>query len=85
MHARIDNSVVRLLTRTGLDWTGKYQAIAAALRTLPAAQACLDGEFYRVQPDGITSFALIQNAPNGRAVPTSSTSSSTCSTWTVGT
>ena len=30
MHARLDRGAVRLLTRTGLDWTGKYPAIADA-------------------------------------------------------
>ncbi len=44
MHARLDRGDVRLLTRTGLDWTGKYPAIATALRTLPARLAYLDGE-----------------------------------------
>jgi len=27
MHARLDRGAVRLLTRTGLDWTHKYPAI----------------------------------------------------------
>jgi ATP-dependent DNA ligase len=31
MHARLDRGAVRLLTRTGLDWTHKYPAIASAL------------------------------------------------------
>ena len=31
MHARLDRGAVRLLTRTGLDWTPKYPAIAAAI------------------------------------------------------
>jgi ATP-dependent DNA ligase len=31
MHARLDRGAVRLLTRTGLDWTHKYPAIAAAV------------------------------------------------------
>ena len=62
MHARLDRGDVHLLTRTGLDWTGKYQVIAAALRKLPVAQAYLDAELCGVQPDGLTSFALIQNA-----------------------
>jgi ATP-dependent DNA ligase len=35
MHARLDAGDVRLLTRTGLDWTHKYQPIAAALSALP--------------------------------------------------
>ena len=29
MHARLDRGAVKLLTRTGLDWTHKYPAIAA--------------------------------------------------------
>ena len=36
MHARLDRGAVRLLTRTGLDWTHKYPATAAAVSTLPA-------------------------------------------------
>ena len=59
MHARLDRGAVRLLTRTGLDWTPKYPATAAALASLPARQAYLDGELcgrparwhHLVQPD----------------------------------
>jgi ATP-dependent DNA ligase len=36
MHARLDRGAVRLLTRTGLDSTHKYPAIAAAVASLPA-------------------------------------------------
>ena len=62
MHARLDRGAVRMLTRTGLDWTHKYPAIAAAVASLPARQAYLDGELCGVRPDGTTSFSLIQNA-----------------------
>src|SRR5881227_1060861 len=62
MHARLDRGAVRLLTRTGLDWTHKYPAVAAAAALLPARQAYLDGELCGVRPDGTTSFSLIQNA-----------------------
>src|SRR5438045_4636331 len=62
IHARLDRGAVGLLTRTGLDWTHKYPAIAAALASLPARQAYLDGELCGVRPDGTTSFSLIQNA-----------------------
>jgi len=62
MHALLDRGAVRLLTRTGLDWTPKYPAIAAAVAKLPARQAYLDGELCGVRPDGTTSFSLIQNA-----------------------
>ena len=62
MHARLERGAVRLLTRTGLDWTHKYPAIAAAVASLPAREAYLDGELRGIRPDGSTSFSLIQNA-----------------------
>ena len=62
MHARLDRGTIRLLTRTGLDWTRKYLGVAAAIASLPARQAYLDGELCGVRPDGTTSFSLIQNA-----------------------
>jgi bifunctional non-homologous end joining protein LigD len=62
MHARLDRGAVQLLTRTGLDWTYKYPAIAAAVASLGADQAYLDGELCGVGPDGITSFSMIQAA-----------------------
>jgi len=62
MHARLDRGDVRLLTRTGLDWTHKYPAIAAAVASLPAEQAYLDGELCGVRSDGTTSFSMIQLA-----------------------
>src|SRR5947207_4727891 len=57
-HARLDHGQVRLLTRTGLDWTGKYPTIADAVSRLPAQQAYLDAELCGVRPDGTTSFSL---------------------------
>jgi ATP dependent DNA ligase domain len=62
IHARIDHGDVRLLTRTGLDWTRKYLPIAAALEKLPVETAYLDGELCGVDPDGTTSFSIIQAA-----------------------
>ena len=62
MAARLDNGGVRLLTRTGLDWTTKYPAFAEALTELPATTAYLDGELCGVLPDGRTAFNIVQNA-----------------------
>jgi bifunctional non-homologous end joining protein LigD len=62
MHARLDRGQVWLLTRNGLNWTGKYPQIAAAVSSLRARQAYLDGELCGVRPDGITSFSMIQMA-----------------------
>jgi ATP-dependent DNA ligase len=60
MRARLDCGVVKLLTRTGLDWTHKYAPIAAAVASLGAHRAYLDGELCGVFPGGITSFSMIQ-------------------------
>jgi DNA ligase D-like protein (predicted ligase) len=62
MHALLDHGKAQLLTRTGLDWTHKYPAIAAALSVLPVQQGYFDGELCGVRPDGKTSFNLIQAA-----------------------
>ena len=59
---RLERGRVRLLTRNGLDWTHKYPALAAAVSSLGAWQAYLDGEFCGVYPDDITSFGMIQAA-----------------------
>src|SRR5262252_417451 len=62
MHARLNRGAVKLLTRTGLDWTHKYPAIAKAVAALTARQAYLNGELCGVGPDGITSFNIVQLA-----------------------
>jgi ATP-dependent DNA ligase len=62
MHARLDRGAVKLLTRTGLDWTHKYPAVAKAVAALDARQAYLDGELCGIGPDGITSFNIVQLA-----------------------
>jgi DNA ligase D-like protein (predicted ligase) len=62
LHARLDRGNVRLLTRTGLDWTHKYPTIAGAIASLPAKQAYIDGELCGVRPDGTISFSAIQAA-----------------------
>jgi bifunctional non-homologous end joining protein LigD len=63
MQARLDRGAMRLLTRTGLDWTHKYPAIAEAMASLPAEQAYLDGELCGVRPDERPSTRLAEWAP----------------------
>jgi DNA ligase D-like protein (predicted ligase) len=62
MAARTEKGSVGLLTRSGLDWTAKYPATAAALAKLKVATAYIDGELCGVRPDGVTSFELMQQA-----------------------
>ena len=83
MHARLHRGRVRLLTRTGLDWTHKYPAIAAAVAALPADQAYLDGELCGVRPDGTTSFSLMQAASDTGNAAALVFFCSTCSIWTA--
>ena len=53
MAARIDRGRVQLLTRTGLDWSGKYTGVVAALAKVRATAAYLDGELCGVGDDGL--------------------------------
>jgi bifunctional non-homologous end joining protein LigD len=67
MHARLDGGQVRLLTRTGLDWTSKYPAIVDALQALSVEQAYLDGELCALSEGGLTSFSAMQAATDARS------------------
>ena len=49
-----------LLSRSGLDWTVRFPAIAKALLTFPATSALLDGEIAFVLPSGVTDFKSLQ-------------------------
>jgi DNA ligase D-like protein (predicted ligase) len=62
MMARLDRGEANLLTRTGLDWTHKYLAIAKAVAEIEARQAYLDGELCGVGADGLTLFNIVQLA-----------------------
>jgi ATP-dependent DNA ligase len=65
MAARFDSGRVQLLTRTGLDWTGKYPSIIAALSDLNVKTAYIDGELCGVDNAGLPSFAQTQAATDG--------------------
>src|SRR5690242_19596778 len=62
IHARLERGKARLLTRTGLDWTDRYEATAAAIASLHAKSAYLDGELCAVRADGTTAFSEMQAA-----------------------
>jgi len=65
MAARIDSGRVQLLTRTGLDWTGKYPSAIAALANVAATTAYIDGELCGIDEAGLPSFAHTQAATDG--------------------
>jgi bifunctional non-homologous end joining protein LigD len=60
MQARIDGGNVKLLTRTGLDWTHRFKAIEKALKRLQVGSALLDGEIVVLEESGISSFSGLQ-------------------------
>ncbi|MFA6155736.1 DNA ligase D [Mesorhizobium sp.] len=61
MQAQIAGTKVRLLTRTGLDWTGKFgDRIVAELAALKCSDAVIDGEIVVLADSGVSSFALLQ-------------------------
>ncbi|MGE6739422.1 DNA ligase D [Allorhizobium pseudoryzae] len=69
LQARIDKGSVRLLTRTGLDWTDRFGAqIVEALAALPTESAIIDGEVAVEAGSGATDFSLLQqDLSEGRA------------------
>ena len=61
MQAQIAGTEVKLLTRTGLDWTEKFGGeITAALGKLKCRDAIIDGEIVVLGGDGISSFSQLQ-------------------------
>jgi bifunctional non-homologous end joining protein LigD len=62
MHARIDGRDIKLLTRTGLDWSHRYRSTIEALAKLPVKSAYLDGELCALWPDGLPAFSRLQAA-----------------------
>lgn len=61
MQAQIEGSEVRLLTRAGLDWTGKFEGpVTAALAKLKCRDAIIDGEVVVLADSGVSSFPLLQ-------------------------
>jgi len=63
LQARISAGRVKLLTRTGLDWTERFGSrIADALAALPCETALVDGEVVALGENGISSFSALQAA-----------------------
>lgn len=62
IQARKDGPRVRLLTRTGLDWTHRMRPIAQQLKDIPSGNAILDGEIVVLNENGLSCFADLQAA-----------------------
>ncbi|UIK04471.1 DNA ligase D [Neorhizobium galegae] len=61
LQARVENGKVKLLTRTGLDWTHKFgDEIITEFGKLAASRAIVDGEAAVEAGSGATDFSLLQ-------------------------
>ena len=62
MQARIDGADIKLLTRTGLDWSHRYRRTIEALHGLKVKSAYIDGELCALNADGVPVFSRLQAA-----------------------
>ncbi len=58
----VANGNVRIVTRNGHDWTGRFPAIAASLSALTVDSAVLDGEAVMLDDRGQSGFQALQAA-----------------------
>jgi len=61
IEARKAGEEITLFSRSGLDWTVRFPAIAKAMLTLPCESALIDGEAAYVLPSGVTDFKSLQD------------------------
>jgi bifunctional non-homologous end joining protein LigD len=62
IQAAVSGDSVRLYTRNGLDWTGKFQSIADALAGLDLKDVLIDGEAAVAHANGRTDFSSLQKS-----------------------
>src|SRR5262249_28068425 len=62
IYCRRDARGARLLTRTGQDWTERFQRLVGPIEALPADEFALDGEVVVLDDKGHSSFGALQEA-----------------------
>ena len=65
--ARRDTAGVRLFTRNGTDFTGRFPQIIAAIGALPVRACLIDGEAIVCDENGLADFELIRRHRHGPA------------------
>lgn len=63
--AFVEDGRARLVSRNGKDWTAAFPAVASAAARIAVESAVLDGEVVVLDPEGRSSFQLLQNALTG--------------------
>lgn len=65
--AAVKGGEVRIFTRSGLDWTEKFQPVADALASLDLPPALIDGEIVTLNKQGNPDFSALQAALKGES------------------
>jgi bifunctional non-homologous end joining protein LigD len=63
-----DGAGVRLLTRSGHDWSYRFPAIRAAIEALRVRSCLIDGEAIAFEENGLASFELLRGRRHDRDV-----------------
>ena len=66
--ARRDAAGVRLLTRNGHDWTGRFPLIAAAVEALRVTSCLIDGEAVACDDGGLSVFERLRGRQRDASV-----------------
>jgi bifunctional non-homologous end joining protein LigD len=61
LQARMREAIVSLWTRGGLDWTHKFQSVAAGAGRIPARNFIIDGEVISQNEHGAANFSALQD------------------------
>jgi len=64
--ARREGERVRVFSRRGRDWTDRVPTIVAAMQSLKARSAVIDGEAVVALDDGVTDFGQLRSAMASR-------------------
>jgi bifunctional non-homologous end joining protein LigD len=62
IQALLAGGEVKLVTRSGKNWTERYPAITDRLRSVDVDDAIIDGELVALDDEGHSKFSLLQNA-----------------------
>jgi len=59
---KLEDGLVRALTRSGADWSDRFPGLVAAVAELPASSAVIDGEAVVFDDAGVSRFEQLQAA-----------------------
>ena len=94
---RRDGKRVRVFTRRGFDWTGRFPCIEDALKSLRVQSTTIDGEAVWCREDGLSVFDKLHSGacdhhvffgahqqPRARTVPLAARVTVTWNAWSLG-